>query len=286
MNYYEQKRVELTSSCGDASYIPKVKDAGKLITINDKVQAQIMHNGLKVIADQYYGAFNTKIVESLAGHHEPQEEKVFFEILKHIEPGGVMLELGSYWAYYSLWFAKEVQGGRNYLVEPDLNNLNVGKQNFEINNFSGHFKQAFIGETINEKQSPPIATVDGLIEEYSLENIDILHSDIQGFEYQMLNGANNALKAKMIRFIFISTHSVLVHQQCLNLLRHHDYHILTSHTLPESYSVDGLIVASATLLETQKIPISKRKFRQMNIKEKFRNFLFKIGYFYCWSLVK
>ena len=43
---------------------------------------QLMHNGIKIIQDCYYGSWITTLIEILKGHHEPQEEKVFYEILK------------------------------------------------------------------------------------------------------------------------------------------------------------------------------------------------------------
>jgi hypothetical protein len=79
-----------------------------------------MHNGIKVYTDSHYGDFNVKIIEKLKGVHEPQEEKVFYEVLKSINEGGKMLELGAFWAYYSLLFNKEVKNAQIFLVEPVL----------------------------------------------------------------------------------------------------------------------------------------------------------------------
>lgn len=41
-----------------------------------------MHNGVKVIAGGYYGSWMTEIIRLLQGHHEPQEERVFYENIK------------------------------------------------------------------------------------------------------------------------------------------------------------------------------------------------------------
>ena len=55
----------------------------------------------------------TNIIEILKGHHEPQEEFAFFQVLEQLRrnpsPWGNprMIELGSFWAYYSMWFLKE-----------------------------------------------------------------------------------------------------------------------------------------------------------------------------------
>ena len=126
MTEKEIKRVEEAVSCPDSAYIPKVPDAGR-VRVDDKGNRhQLMHNGVVVSADGYYGEFNTRIVELLKGHHEPQEEKAFYEVLKAIPPRSTMIELGSYWAYYSLWFHKAVEGARNFMIEPAKAPLECG----------------------------------------------------------------------------------------------------------------------------------------------------------------
>jgi hypothetical protein len=46
-----------------------------------------------------------------------------------------MIELGSFWAFYSLWFHAVVPLATNYMIEPVLQNLNYGRTNFELNGF-------------------------------------------------------------------------------------------------------------------------------------------------------
>jgi hypothetical protein len=98
----EINRVALTASCPDVEDIPKVQDAGMVFCNTSGEAIQLMHNGIQVVTNGYYGHFNSEIVKRLRGHHEPQEERVFYEILKLVEPGTVMIELGAYWSYYSL----------------------------------------------------------------------------------------------------------------------------------------------------------------------------------------
>ena len=66
-----------------------------------------MHNGLAVTAQGYYGAFSD-ILTANRGVHEPAEERLFAAVLAQIDPSraALMVELGSYWAYYSTWFSK------------------------------------------------------------------------------------------------------------------------------------------------------------------------------------
>jgi hypothetical protein len=253
----QKQRIELTTSCRDSDYIPKVDNAGSVITSENGDRVQVMHNGCVVLADAYYSSFQTEIIQDLRGHHEPQEEKVFYEVLKHIKSGAVMLELGAYWSYYSLWFQTTIEQSTNYMIEPTQANLEVGMRNFSINNKKGNFIQAFIGKQVDETTHPRTTTVDEIIKLYNIDYLDILHSDIQGHEYDMLIGAQNALMNKKVKFVFISTHGLIVHYQCMNLLKKYGFYILTNHTPPESYSIDGLIVATSVLEHYQKISISK-----------------------------
>ena len=52
-----QARIELAVTCRDADPIPKVRGAGRIISLPDGRRVQIMHNGVRVVVDGYYGAF-------------------------------------------------------------------------------------------------------------------------------------------------------------------------------------------------------------------------------------
>src|SRR5690349_9262709 len=97
-----RNRIEMTVGCRDSDPIPKVPDAGEIRMENGQ-QVQIMHNGIRVISGGYHGEWMSEIISRLAGHHEPQEELVFHEILKHVGTKATMVELGGFWSYYSLW---------------------------------------------------------------------------------------------------------------------------------------------------------------------------------------
>ena len=87
-----------------------------------------MHNGVKVVSGGYHGVWMAEIILRLQGHHEPQEERVFHEILQHVPARSTMLELGGFWSYYSLWFQHEIAGASNFIVEPDPHNLEIGRK--------------------------------------------------------------------------------------------------------------------------------------------------------------
>ncbi len=256
----QERRIEMTCRCQDCDGIPKVDTAGEVFA-EGETQCQRMHNGLKIVEGCYYGGWVTEIIRRLRGHHEPQEEKVFHELLRHVPPGSTMIELGAFWSYYSLWFHSAVERARNLMVEPDPHNLEAGRRNFALNGFEGEFVQSSLGR----EQRPPMpflcesdhvtrpiamASVDGLLRDHGIERIELLLSDIQGAEVEMLHGAERSLSEGRIRFVVISTHhhdisgDPLTHQKCLAFIREHGGHVLAEHTIAESFSGDGLIVAS------------------------------------------
>lgn len=254
-------RIILTMSCDDADDIPKHPDAGKVFDKNEIVPYQVMHNGIKVVKDGYCAAWMTDLIYALKGHHEPQEEKVFYEILKYIPQKAVMLELGSYWGYYSLWFAKEIQEPTNYLIEPDPERLDLGRRNFALNKCTASFVHGYVGKCGTDAgnfQGARKILIDEFLEEQGIDHVNILHSDIQGSEYEMLESAINSILLDKIDYFVISTHSGNIHSDCINFLKFHHYKIIAEHSPSESYSVDGLVVACrASLPHPKKVQISK-----------------------------
>ena len=272
MNRDEQRRVDEATLCADADYIPKVANAGSVSVDASGNRVQLMHNGVRVLADGYYGDFMTQIIQRMKGHHEAQEEKVFYEVLKAVPAGSTMIELGSYWAYYSMWFQTVIKGGRNFMIEPAKPSIQCGMKNFALNGLRGDFTQAFVGKSSSPdwQQSELKARMEDVrhlaIQDFvrarRIDEIAILHSDIQGFEYDMLCGCGDLIKNKKIGFFFISTHSLKVHFQCRAHLVRNGYTIIAEHTPKESYSEDGLVVASAAAMapiEISRRPISLRQ---------------------------
>ncbi|MBX9703197.1 MAG: FkbM family methyltransferase, partial [Silvanigrellaceae bacterium] len=239
--------------CDDVSTIQKCAEAGQMVFADGK-NYQVMHNGIKILPDSYYGKWMTLLIQFLQGHHEPQEERVFFEVLKSIPPGATMLELGSYWGYYSLWFKKEIPDAKTYLIEPDDKNLQIGKEHFLCNHYEGDFTHAMIGsssieeapftnwdyEISNIKQ----VCIDDFVEEKQIPFIHILHSDIQGAEVDMLKGCQKLIREKRVGYFFVSTHRG-THEPCLRAFENSEYEILLSFTREESFSADGLIIAKS-----------------------------------------
>ncbi|QLE86088.1 FkbM family methyltransferase [Shewanella sp. Scap07] len=210
-----------------------------------------LHNGIKVPFKgplSYYDDFSQILVIN-RGVHEPVEEYVFQQVMKVINVAKpTMLELGAYWGHYSLWMKQCHPNSSVYLVESDASNLAAGKNNFIANGQEGHFIEAFVGhghfnvdDYLSSKTGP----------------LTILHSDIQGYEVEMLKDASRSLREHLVDYIFLSTHSQQLHQESLSLLADYGYRIeVSSDFTHETTSFDGFIFASS--------PTVKAVFKYLN----------------------
>ena len=243
---YEERFIDILSDPSNL-LIPRVKNAGN---IEDNLV--VMHNGIKVLKNGYYDTFS-KILEINNGCHEPSEERMFQEVLKYIPENGLMIELGSYWCFYTIWFNKTIKNAKNYCIETELNNISIGRKNCEINNVNTEVINAFISK--NDFK------VSNFLKEKNINHIDILHSDIQGYEYEMLEDICELLDNKKIKYLFISTHSDDLHNKCKNLLEKHNYRIICSADYEtETFCHDGIIVAChKTNLEIPFTSLGNRK---------------------------
>ncbi len=257
-DFSARRRILITASCHDCDVIPKVPRAGQVLDVSG-ARVQMMHNGVIVEADGYCGTWMTEIIRRLRGHHEPQEERLFHEVVPRLPAGATMVELGGYWAYYSLWMQGVVQAARSIIVEPDPQNLSLGRRNVALNGKTAEFIDAAIGIRPGTTRFTcengttrvvPVTSVDALMEHQQVRFLDLLHADVQGAELVMLEGASETIRSGRVRFIMVSTHhhdisgDPLTHQRCLAYLRTAGAHILCEHTVAESYSGDGLILAS------------------------------------------
>ena len=212
----------------------------------DKDGYVYLHNGNKVPVsgeNSYYGDFS-KILVVNRGVHEPLEEFCFQETLKKIkDQKPMMIELGSFWAHYSMWFMKKFSKAECFMVEPDKKALNAGYSNFQTNNFPN-------GQFIHSKVANDGFKIDSFVNEKKIKKISILHSDIQGWELEMLDGANNFLTQQIANYIFLSTHSQRIHEEAKRKLESFGYIIEVSSDFDNhTTSYDGFILATASSAE-------------------------------------
>ena len=255
----EQQRVELTVGCRDADVIPKVEGAGQVTVQPDGTRVQMMHNGVKVIADGYYGSWMTDLITRCHGHHEPQEERMFHAVMRHMPADATMIELGGFWAYYTCWFLQHAPGRRAMLLEPEPLHRAVGEGNLRLNGVQAEFVSGFAGAVpsgpvafATEKSGVlelPRFSVPKLMDMAGFAHLNLLHCDTQGAELDVLEGCRILFSAGHIDWVFISTHAwqisndPLTHQRCLAFLQGCGATIVAEHDVYESFSGDGLIVA-------------------------------------------
>ncbi|MCV2875280.1 hypothetical protein OE810_03315 [Rhodobacteraceae bacterium XHP0102] len=203
----------------------------------------VLHNGNKVPvrgAFAYYSGFSDILILN-RGVHEPLEEFCFQTLLTrlaHYSDPITMLELGAYWGHYSMWMKLAFADAEVTLVEPDPVNLAAGQHNFALNDYEGRFINDFVGNGH--------FSVDAHLHANTHPKLTLLHSDIQGFEVEMLQGASQSLTAKAVDYVFVSTHSNPLHEACLGLLSDYGYCIEVSSD-PDTHttSSDGFILACA-----------------------------------------
>ncbi len=235
---YWRERIDTVVACPDNARLERVPDAGKVFP-----EYQLLANGMKITLGSYYDYGNTHLLIANRGVHEPQEEYAFEQVLKSLNPGSTMMELGSYWAFYSMWFARTVPTARCIMVEPDPHKMNFGKLNFKLNGLAGSFDLGFIDDESRPDARIPTYAVDYLMEKHHVQHLHVLHSDIQGYELAMLKGARKSLQRGVIDYVFISTHTNKLHRECIDHLAGYGYRVVCDANLDESFSVDGLIVA-------------------------------------------
>jgi len=236
-----RQRIKDVLACPDNERLPRDPEAGRVVD-----GYFVMHNGIRIWPHSYYSAEVRvqQMLEATRGVHEPQEEVIFNEVLPHMPPGATMIELGSNWGFYSLWFAREVADAKNWLVEPDTHYLENGRRNFELNRKPADFTQAYAGRQ-NGVADDGIAIigVDEFSQEKGIDHIHLLHADIQGAEVDMLWSAKGMIEREAIDLLFVSTHDNAKHQECLKFLKDRGFEILAEADLDATYSFDGIIAA-------------------------------------------
>ena len=242
-------------------FIKRCESSGKLE--NDIVT---LHNGIRVYNRCYYDKFSDILILN-KGVHEPSEERAFDKVLSFMRDDSVMIELGCYWSFYSIWFLKDVKNGKTFCIDSDDDCLLSGKNNFKLNGLEGDFTKAFIGYN-------GLNLLD-YISEKSIEYIDILHSDIQGYEFEMLNQIKPILFESKVKYIFLSTHSNEIHKNCLNLLRECNYKILCSCDYDnESFQFDGFILSCPEdIAEIESFDIGSREYSRLISSDRFNKIL-------------
>ncbi len=233
-----EHRIRIAVQSEYNSFIPRVANAGNIYK-----GFQTMHNGLQVSTGEYYGLPIAKMLYMNKGVHEPEEEKMFLEVLSKMPANPLMIEIGAFWAFYSMWFLSTTSNGKVYMIEPEKKNFAVGERNFKRNNLHASFDNYFVGRSSSNDGKVPMICLDDYVAQKGISHINIAHADIQGFESEMLEGAVKCLGSRMIDYFFVSTHTNELHYDCINSLNKFGYKIVFDIDLTKAASFDGFILA-------------------------------------------
>ena len=175
-------------------------------------------------------------------------EKYVLKLKDSNQSDYTMVELGSNQAYYSLLFKSilRTETVHNFMIEPNAGYMVRGQNHFNLNVYPGTFIPKSIGThwiAHNINFNTETITVDSLIEEYNIKQIDVLHSDIDCSELIMLEGAKDSLKNKRIKYAFILTHGLDLHLKCLEFIADYssEYEVIIDHR-EDNIGCDRLIM--------------------------------------------
>jgi FkbM family methyltransferase len=202
----------------------------------------------------------TRLIARCRGHHAPQEERLFHALTEALSADATMIELGSNWAYYCCWFLRGGRDRRAVLLEPDPQNRAVGERNLALNGLQASVVEGFAGaesaprrDFVTEHSgmhSLPQYSVPQLMESQGIGTLDLLHCKIHGAELDVLTGCRSLFRSGRIRWVMVATHvhqlsnDYLTHQRCLALLREEGGAVQFEFGPYESFTGNGLIVAS------------------------------------------
>jgi len=209
------------------------------MSITRKYGFKMKYNQFGVIVwEDFYDADEILLIEAF--------EKYVLDLKDKNKNLYTMIELGSNQAYYSMLFKAILKDHETLtlMVEPTDEYMVRGKRHFNINNYDGIFLNKCIGKTWvahNSTFNKEETSVDQLINDYNIEKLDVLHSDIDGAELTMLEGAAESLKNKKIEYAFILTHYLGLHESCLKFISQFDYDVLLDHR-EDSIGADRLII--------------------------------------------
>lgn len=225
------------------------------------------NNGVKVFDDHLI----PKQRERYAKHnvHEAEEENFFVSIIRQIPPDGCYVDIGCAIGYYPLLAKKlsphltihafePLARHRQYFHENiALNELSVSdflihKEGISSNNGEARFVDSAYGSSLyrpgvkQEKiQTIQTRTLDSFTDEIG-RPIDLCQMDVQGFEVDVLRGAEQVLKNNLVKVFLIGTHSPALHQGCIDILKTHGYAIDVD-LYDTKEQPDGILIASKGL---------------------------------------
>lgn len=146
------------------------------------------------------------------------------------ESGQTVIDVGANYGDSSIWWAK-ASGSKVIAFEPLVNVFNVLEENIKLNdaNVTAYNLALGNGEEISGNSDGNMFCSGGDIklkseklDSFSFERVDLLKIDVEGFEMDVLLGAENTIRQFKPRII-IETHSKELRKKCHAFLSSHGY---------------------------------------------------------------
>ena len=158
---------------------------------------------------------------------EVYEPDVWARVTSAVTPGSVVVDVGAYVGLYTIALAQRAgPTGRVCSFEPDPQNCAVLRKHVELNNVServevhqlavgdedgfvpftaGRDSQSFVGASSSARETVRMTRLDTILPR---DGIDVLKVDVEGFEENVLKGAEVLLSdnKRKPRVIFIEVH--------------------------------------------------------------------------------
>ena len=209
--------------------------------------------------------------------HEPEEEEWFIKIINEINPkNGVFINIGAAIGYYVI-LAKRItpcleihafeplETHRQFLKDNlvlnkiSLDNINIHPEAVSsragISNFYPYsYGSSLVSELHVKIRNLPLekqilinCTVLNEITKSIGKVIDLIQVDVQGFEIDVLSGADESIRSGVIKRWLIGTHSSNLHTMCHKFLMNNNYRVVFEN-FDTQHQPDGIIYAKTNEL--------------------------------------
>jgi len=185
----------------------------------------------------------------LQGKDLEKKTKHFF--LNNIKKGDIFIDVGANIGEYSLIAAKKVgSNGKVFAIEPLKENTNWLKKNFLLNNFNNYeilenaignksrkmslyrknseIGYGFLDPVVGKKQmletiKIDVKSIDDILNLKNIEKVNMLKIDVEGYEYEVLQGCKNSFKQKKIEKIICEIHLDYLREKGINKNKIYSY---------------------------------------------------------------